>query len=74
MNISYGHRLDADRSDFHDGIELPAAADTPVDAMADGLVHRPGPESHCFKSAAQFSITLNGVKPVSSRDALIKKR
>jgi hypothetical protein len=43
MNTSYGPRIDADRWDFHDGIDLPAAVGTPVHAMADGMVHRAGP-------------------------------
>jgi Peptidase family M23 len=43
MNTSYGPRIDADRWDFHDGIDLPAPVDTPVHAMADGVVHRAGP-------------------------------
>lgn len=43
MNTSYGPRIDADRWDFHDGIDLPAAVGTPVHAMADGTVHRAGP-------------------------------
>jgi Peptidase family M23 len=43
MNTSYGPRIDADRWDFHDGIDLPAAVGTPVHAMADGVVHRAGP-------------------------------
>ena len=34
MNTSYGPRIDADRWDFHDGIDLPAAVGTPVHAMA----------------------------------------
>ena len=37
MNTSYGPRIDADRWDFHDGIDLPAAVGTPIHAMADGL-------------------------------------
>jgi hypothetical protein len=43
MNTSFGPRIDADRWDFHDGIDLPAPVGTPVHAMADGMVHRAGP-------------------------------
>ncbi|MGH8583404.1 MAG: M23 family metallopeptidase, partial [Gammaproteobacteria bacterium] len=43
MNTSYGPRIDADRWDFHDGIDLPAPLGTPVHAMAKGEVHRAGP-------------------------------
>ena len=43
MNTSFGPRIDADRWDFHDGIDLPARAGTLVHAMADGTVHRAGP-------------------------------
>jgi Peptidase family M23 len=43
MNTSFGPRIDADRWDFHDGIDLPAAVGTPVYAMASGVVHRAGP-------------------------------
>ncbi|MCI0428110.1 MAG: M23 family metallopeptidase, partial [Nitrospiraceae bacterium] len=43
MNTSYGPRIDADRWDFHDGIDLPAPVGRPVHAMADGVVHRAGP-------------------------------
>ncbi len=43
MNTSFGPRIDADRWDFHDGMDLPAAVGTPVYVMADGVVHRAGP-------------------------------
>ena len=40
MNTSYGPRIDADRWDFHDGIDLPARVGTLVHATADGAVGR----------------------------------
>jgi peptidase M23-like protein len=50
MNTSFGPRIDADRWDFHDGIDLPAAVGTPVHAMASGVVHRAGPADNGFGS------------------------
>jgi Peptidase family M23 len=50
MNTSFGPRIDADRWDFHDGIDLPAPVGTPVHAMADGMVHRAGPADQVFGS------------------------
>ena len=43
MNTSFGPRIDADRWDFHDGIDLPAAVGRPVHAMLEGTVHSAGP-------------------------------
>ena len=43
MNTSFGPRIDADRWDFHDGIDLPAPQGTPVHAMRKGTVHHAGP-------------------------------
>jgi hypothetical protein len=42
MNTSFGPRIDADRWDFHDGIDLPAPRGTPVHAMRKGKVHHAG--------------------------------
>jgi hypothetical protein len=42
MNTSFGPRIDADRWDFHDGIDLPALQGTPVHAMRKGKVHHAG--------------------------------
>src|SRR5215510_5772307 len=42
MNTSFGPRIDADRWDFHDGIDLPAPQGTPVRAMRQGTVHHAG--------------------------------
>ena len=42
MNTSFGPRIDADRWDFHDGIDLPAPVGTLVHAMAAGTIHRAG--------------------------------
>ena len=50
MNTSYGPRIDADRWDFHDGIDLPALVGTLVHAMVDGSVHRAGPADEGFGS------------------------
>jgi hypothetical protein len=43
MNTSFGPRIDADRWDFHDGIDLPAPGGTRIYAMRAGKVHHAGP-------------------------------
>jgi len=43
MNTSFGPRIDRNKWDFHDGIDLPALIGTKVYAMHDGTVHRAGP-------------------------------
>ena len=43
MNTSFGPRIDEDRWDFHDGIDLPAPIGTDVHAMRGGKVHHAGP-------------------------------
>ncbi len=43
MNTSFGPRIDADRWDPHDGIDVHAPLGTRAHAMADGVVHRAGP-------------------------------
>ncbi len=43
MNTSFGPRIDADKWDFHDGIDLPAPIGTPVFAMHGGKILRAGP-------------------------------
>lgn len=67
MNTSYGPRIDADRWDFHDGIDLPARVGTPVHAMADGVVHRAGPADQVFGST---HVRLKVVDPTDDKDDL----
>src|ERR671914_217507 len=67
MNTSFGPRINADRCDFHDGIDLPAPAGTPVHAMADGIVHRAGPADQGFGST---HVILKVVDPTDGKDDL----
>jgi len=72
MNTSYGPRIDADRWDFHDGIDLPASVGTPVHAMADGIVHRVGPADKTGPGQGFGSthIILKVVDPIDGKDDL----
>lgn len=67
MNTSFGPRIDADRWDFHDGIDLPAPVGTPVYAMADGTVHRAGPADNGFGST---HVLLKVVDPTDGEEDL----
>jgi Peptidase family M23 len=42
MNTSFGPRINRDKWDFHDGIDLPAPIGTKVYALRDGTVHHAG--------------------------------
>jgi hypothetical protein len=67
MNTSFGSRIDADRWDFHDGIDLPGPVGTPVHAMAGGTVHRAGPADEVFGST---HVRLKVVDPTDGQDNL----
>ena len=67
MNTSYGPRIDADRWDFHDGIDLPAPVGTPVHAMADGTIDRAGPKDQVFGST---HVRVKVVDPTDGQDDL----
>jgi hypothetical protein len=43
MNTSFAPRIDRNRWDFHDGIDLPAPIGASVDATRAGTVFRAGP-------------------------------
>ena len=72
MNTSYGPRIDADRWDFHDGIDLPAAVGTAVHAMANGRVHRAGPADKTGPGQGFGSthVVLKVVDPMDGKDDL----
>jgi len=67
MNTSFGPRIDADRWDFHDGIDLPAPVGTPVLCIADGTVDRAGPADDVFGSP---HVRLRVTDPSDGQDDL----
>src|SRR5262245_59117372 len=72
MNTSFGPRIDADRWDFHDGIDLPALLGTPVHAMADGIVYRAGPADRTGSGQGFGSthVLLQVLDPTDGKDDL----
>ena len=50
MNTAFGPRINRNRWDFHDGIDLPAKKGTAIHAMSAGLVHQAGPAGNGFRS------------------------
>ena len=72
MNTSFGPRIDADKWDFHDGIDLPALLGTPVHAMAGGVVHRAGPADKTGPSWGFGSthVVLQVLDPTDGKDDL----
>ncbi len=72
MNTSYGPRIDADRWDFHDGIDLPAPVGTPVHAMAAGMVHRAGPadKTGAAQGFGSTHVLVQGCDPTDGQSDL----
>jgi hypothetical protein len=72
MNTSFGPRIDADRWDFHDGIDLPAAVGTPVHAVARGVVHRAGPaDKRGNQGFGSTHVVIKTVDPTDGDDLFL---
>jgi hypothetical protein len=59
MNTSFGPRINRDKWDFHDGIDLPAPIGTKVYAMRAGTVHRAGPGGTDGYSSRHVVLEIN---------------
>ena len=59
MNTSFGPRIDEDRWDFHDGIDLPAPIGTAIHAMRGGKVHHAGPAGSGGFSSRHVVVRVN---------------
>ena len=59
MNTSFGPRIDEDRWDFHDGIDLPAPIGTGIHAMRGGKVHHAGPGGSGGFSSRHVVVRVN---------------
>jgi hypothetical protein len=64
MNTSFGPRIDEDRWDFHDGIDLPAPKGTEIHAMRGGRVHHAGPRGTGGNSSRHVVIQV--AEPIDS--------
>ena len=62
MNTSFGPRINRNRWDFHDGIDLPAPIGTKVYAMRGGTVYHAGPGNTGGFSSRHIVVEVDGAK------------
>jgi len=62
MNTSFGPRINRNRWDFHDGIDLPAPIGTNVYAMRGGTIHHAGPGKTGGFSSRHVVVEVDGPK------------